>query len=182
MRVIAGQYKGARLYTPKNLRIRPTTDRVKEYVFSCLMNHVSSAITLDLFAGTGSLGIEAKSRGAGRVDFVDQAYQSVNIIKMNMQKLGLRENVFKMNALTFVSHAYERGFYYDLIFCDPPYGFEFSTVLQAFVHKTILRPDGLIVYESDTRQINPVIHESFVVEKEKKLGNTKIFFLKMLTL
>jgi 16S rRNA (guanine966-N2)-methyltransferase len=182
MRVIAGQYKGARLYTPTNLHIRPTTDRVKEYIFSCLMNHVSGATVLDLFAGTGSLGIEAKSRGAGRVDFVDQAYQSVNIIKMNMKKLGLRENVFKMNALTFISYAYERGFYYDLIFCDPPYGFDFSTVLRAFMHKTITSPDGLIVYESDAQYTNPVIHESFIVEKEKKLGNTKITFLKISTL
>jgi len=146
------------------------------------MNHVSGATVLDLFAGTGSLGIEAKSRGAGRVDFVDQAYQSVNIIKMNMKKLGLRENVFKMNALTFISYAYERGFYYDLIFCDPPYGFDFSTVLRAFMHKTITSPDGLIVYESDAQYTNPVIHESFIVEKEKKLGNTKITFLKISTL
>ncbi|MBD3385815.1 16S rRNA (guanine(966)-N(2))-methyltransferase RsmD [candidate division KSB1 bacterium] len=182
MRVIAGQYKGARLYTPKNLHIRPTTDRVKEYIFSCLMNRISSATILDLFAGTGSLGIEAKSRGAARVDFVDQADQAVNIIKMNMQKLGLGENIFKMNALTFISYAYERGFCYDLIFCDPPYGFEFSTVLQAFMHKTITSPDGLIVYESNAQHTNPVIHESVIVEKEKKLGNTKITFFKMSTL
>jgi 16S rRNA (guanine(966)-N(2))-methyltransferase RsmD len=121
MRVISGKYGGRKLTHFRDPRIRPTTDRVKESLFNILSTEVEGARVLDLFAGTGSLGIEALSRGAREVTFVDQSASSLRIVRQNLSLLKVPQNQFRLirfDALAFLSSA-DHDF--DLVFIDPPF-------------------------------------------------------------
>ncbi len=181
MRIIAGKYKGTRLFPPTNSRVRPTTDRVREYIFSCLGADVVQAVVLDLFAGSGSLGLEAKSRGASRVDFVDRAYPSIAVVKKNLQKVNLRENVYKMDAFAFLKHARKNEYKYDLLFCDPPYLFSGHARLVQTLHQTnVLYRHSMIVFETTPDKADNLIHNAFEIEKQKQFGETHITFSRVL--
>ena len=117
MRVIAGEFKGRPLRAPKGVRTRPTADRVREALFS-MLGDVAGARVLDLYAGSGALGIEALSRGAASAVFVDRDPRAAAVIERNLRTLGLEETVIRADALRFLGRA-EGAF--DLVFCDPPY-------------------------------------------------------------
>jgi 16S rRNA (guanine966-N2)-methyltransferase len=117
VRVVAGEFKGRRLRAPRGMRTRPTADRVREAVFS-MLGDVTGARVLDLYAGSGALGIEALSRGAASAVFVERDPRAVAAIRENLRSLGLDEPVRRQDALRFLAHA-EGPF--DLVFCDPPY-------------------------------------------------------------
>ena len=152
MRVIAGRWGGRRLQAPPGDATRPTSDRVREALFSILGDRVDGARVLDLFAGSGALGIEALSRGAAHATFVDSAPAAIRSLRANLEALGADADVRRADARRFLGSASAAGRYYDLVFLDPPYrlagrvGGELAAVLPA-----VLAPGAAVVVESDRR-------------------------------
>lgn len=130
MRVIAGSARGRRLIAPPGNSVRPTTDRVRESMFNRLdsLGLIRGAVFVDLFAGSGALGIEALSRGAASVDFVDQDAGSVKAIRSNLASLGFEATVHRMAAERFVAECRTR---FDVALLDPPYGYDGWAALLA---------------------------------------------------
>ncbi|RPI03394.1 MAG: 16S rRNA (guanine(966)-N(2))-methyltransferase RsmD [Calditrichaeota bacterium] len=175
MRIIAGAYKGRRLFTPPNLSIRPTSDRVREFIFSCIGGDIENAQVLDLFAGTGAIGLEAKSRGADSVVFVDLSAQALAIIRRNLDMVGLQAPLIKMSADRFL-RSVDTHVAYDFIFCDPPYDDRaFHDILDSIRDCQRLKPEGLVIYESSAR-IEDVQSEGFTIIKKKAMGDSRITF------
>jgi 16S rRNA (guanine966-N2)-methyltransferase len=152
MRVIAGTWRGRRLQAPPGAATRPTSDRVREALFSVLADRVPDARVLDLYAGSGALGIEALSRGAAEATFVDSAAAAVRAIHANLEAVGAQAEVRRMDARRFLVAASAAARYYDLVFLDPPYrqaghlGDELTAALPA-----VLAPGAAVVAESDRR-------------------------------
>jgi len=147
MRVIAGSRKGHRIDAPRGLDTRPTSDRVRENVFNLVQAWVTDAVALDLFAGSGAMGIEALSRGAERAVFVESQTSACRAIEHNLDKLRLTgAEVVCRDVVRFVA-ADTRT--YDLVFCDPPYD-EYGTVEPALARYApkLLAEDGLLVLET----------------------------------
>jgi 16S rRNA (guanine966-N2)-methyltransferase len=168
LRVVAGEFRGRRLQTPEGETTRPTADRVREAVFS-ILGDVSGLAVLDLFAGSGALGIEALSRGAAAADFVDDDPEAVAAIRANLDMLGVAATVVRRDALTFLAGAAAQ---YDLVFCDPPYD---SAVRLAGPLAERLPPvltsQARIVTESDKRT---PLELPFPVLRERTYGTTRI--------
>jgi 16S rRNA (guanine966-N2)-methyltransferase len=149
MRVISGIYRGRTLRTVRDLSVRPATDRVRQTVFDMLTNRIAfdGARVLDLFAGSGSLGIEALSRGAAHATFVENAHDAAEFIEFNLRTLGCAEAalVLETDALGFV-HPGNGPF--DLVFADPPYAFDRTAGIPEIVFGSgILRPGGYLLIE-----------------------------------
>jgi len=145
MRIISGCFKGYRLPSPRGRHIRPTTERVREAVFSSLGCAVEAAAVLELFAGTGVFGFEALSRGAGRVVFVDRDRRATELVKRTVAMLGVQDRVvvLTMTWLEAVQHLAARGERFEVTFLDPPY--EGEWVEQVFSHRDF---QGLIALDS----------------------------------
>ena len=124
MRIIAGAFRGRRLHAPKGNRIRPTIDRVREAIFNIIAAEVAGAKVLDLFAGTGAMGLEALSRGAQFCCFVDQGEEAVRLIRENVQLCGVqdRSRIIQGPAASAIRRLGSENELFDLIFMDPPYG------------------------------------------------------------
>jgi 16S rRNA (guanine966-N2)-methyltransferase len=175
MRVIAGQLGGRRLKAPKGrATTRPTSDRVREAVFS-MLDRVEGEHVLDLFAGTGALGIEALSRGAKRAVFIERDASALEALEANLQALGLEAEeaeVRRAEALTALRSARARAETYDLILIDPPYrrasdlGRELSLALSS-----LLAPEARVVVESDRRV---PLELPWEIVKERRYGDTSI--------
>jgi 16S rRNA (guanine966-N2)-methyltransferase len=152
MRVIAGRWGGRRLTAPPGDATRPTSDRVREALFSVLGARVGGARVLDLFAGSGALGIEALSRGAAEATFVDSAPAAIRAVRANLEALGIEAAVRRADARRFLGSASAAARQYDLVFLDPPYrltgglGRELTAALPA-----VLAPGAAVVAESDRR-------------------------------
>jgi 16S rRNA (guanine966-N2)-methyltransferase len=172
MRVIAGTYGGRRLKAPPGAGTRPTSDRVREALFSILGARVLDARVLDLFAGSGALGLEALSRGAKGVTFVDDDRAAIAAIKSNLSALGAAAQVRHSDALRFLSGASAGGDQYDLVFLDPPYRHAerlarpLSEALPA-----VLAPGAVAVAECDRRA--PLALE-LSLNDERRYGDTLI--------
>ena len=147
MRIIGGSNKGARIYAPRGGDTRPTGDRVREAAFN-LIGPVDDASVLDLFAGSGAMGLEALSRGAASAVFVELDREACRTIERNLAKLGLTGAALVCRD-AFQALAAERRTY-DLVLCDPPYGFQDHARLAPHL-KRVLEPRGLLVYESGAR-------------------------------
>jgi 16S rRNA (guanine(966)-N(2))-methyltransferase RsmD len=169
MRVIAGTHRGRRLVTPRGRVTRPTADRVREALFS-ILGDVEGARVLDLFAGSGALGIEALSRGAANATFVDSAPPAVAAIKSNLQALNLPAEVRLQRAIPFLQAARRARRQYDLVFLDPPYrhssglGRELSTAVEP-----VLTPTARVVAESDRRA---PLELELPLRTERRYGDT----------
>jgi 16S rRNA (guanine(966)-N(2))-methyltransferase RsmD len=167
VRIIAGAYKGRRISAPKGAR--PTADRVREALFSILGGRVGGARVLDLFAGSGALGIEALSRGAAHATFVDDDAGAVRVLQTNLPEPE-RATVTRRDAAAFLRTAADQ---YDLVFLDPPYrdaprlGADLSELVAA-----ALAPDGLAISESDRRR--PLDLPDLTLEDERRYGDTLI--------
>ena len=149
MRVISGSARGCKLQPVPGMNTRPTTDRVKESVFNIIQNQIRGAEVLDLFAGTGQLGIETLSRGAAHCDFVDHNRKALEIIRKNIAAARVDANakVHASEAAAFVSRC--RAHRYDLILLDPPYGGKILNDALFVIKKfDILSPSGIILCES----------------------------------
>ncbi len=172
MRIIAGTHKGRRLTSVPGAATRPTSDRVREALFSVLGARVEEAVVLDLFAGSGALGLEALSRGARSATFVDSAAAAVRAICANAETLGVAADVRRADALRFLRGASAGGAQYDLVFLDPPYRLAerlarpLSEALPA-----VLAPGAVAVAESDRRAplaLDLPLHD------ERRYGDTLI--------
>lgn len=152
MRVIAGTYRGRTLKAPPGDGTRPTSDRVKEALFSILGPRIDDARVLDLFAGSGALGLEALSRGADSATFVDDGHPAIKAINANLQALSATATVRRDDALRFLSAASISGAQYDLVFLDPPYrdAERLAQPLSAAL-PAVLAPGAVVVAESDRR-------------------------------
>jgi 16S rRNA (guanine966-N2)-methyltransferase len=172
MRVIAGRWGGRRLQAPPGDATRPTSDRVREALFSVLGDRVDGARVLDLFAGSGALGIEALSRGAAHATFVDSAPAAIRSLRANLSALGADAEVRRADARRFLGAASANGRHYDLVFLDPPYrlagrlGGELAAALPA-----VLAPGAMVVTESDRRA--PLELELELID-ERRYGDTLI--------
>ena len=148
MRVIAGSAKGNRLYGAKGYRVRPISDRTKESLFDFLGDTFDGARVLDLFAGVGSLGIEALSRGAAHTDFIEKHRATASSIKKNLERVHLAGSGDVMVAVLPQGLSRARGTY-GLIFVDPPFRIEWRLLEELFrlIHaRGLLGPGGLLVY------------------------------------
>jgi 16S rRNA (guanine966-N2)-methyltransferase len=160
MRIIAGLAKGMALAAPRGAHVRPTSDRVREAIFSSLGHRVVGADVLDLYAGTGALGLEAASRGARSVTFVEKARQSLDAIETNLARFQKNRGVdcefcvLRGDVLAQVSCLAEAGRQFALIFADPPYADDPTTVLDA--SGRLLAPAGMFVLEMSRRSNIPV--------------------------
>jgi 16S rRNA (guanine966-N2)-methyltransferase len=152
VRIISGSCKGARIFAPKGHDTRPTSDRVRESAFS-LIGPVDGASVLDLFAGSGAMGLEAMSRGAARAVFVESDRDACRAIHRNLEKLRLTgATVLCHDALRALAAEAAAGRRYDLVLLDPPYGLlpTVQTPLATYL-PAVLAPDGVVVVESDAR-------------------------------
>ncbi len=171
MRVITGSARGRRLKTPDNYDIRPTTDNVKEAVFNILQFDLEGRRVLDLFAGTGQLGIEALSRGAAEAVFVDESRESVRIVKENLRTCGFSAPVFQQNALDFL----RGGEKFDIIFVDPPYDAGlYEPVLKSIRAVDKLSDGGIIICEARREIALPEMEAPYARKKEYRYGKVKI--------
>lgn len=181
MRVIAGSARRLLLETPPGLDVRPTTDRIKETLFNIINNSLYDAEFLDLFSGSGAIGIEALSRGALSAVFVDNSRISVDYINKNLEHTGLREKakVINSDCVSAISKLYYEKRQFDIIFMDPPYGKLLEkNVLEEIKKYNILKPDGFIIVEalSDT-DFSYAPELSFKITREKLYGSNKHVFL-----
>jgi len=180
MRVVAGSAGGIQLAVPKR-GVRPTTDRVKAAIFSSLADRLSGARVLDLFAGSGALGIEALSRGAASAVLVEQDRQSIIAIEKNIAKTKLQGRVRQQEVFRFLQQASARE-KYDIIFADPPYdemdsGESFTERLLANEQLAeLLEPGGIFVLEKRPRENLPGINRWKIV-RAKTYGATEVLFL-----
>ena len=178
MRIIAGEFKGRRLAAVKG-HIRPTSDKVREAIFSILGPAVAEARVLDLFAGTGALTIEALSRGARDAVLVEEHATALSVLRQNLETLGLNQRV-RVLALP-VSGALrkldDQGKQFDLIFLDPPYGKGLALkTLAALEASGLLRPDARIVAEHSHREILPKDVGRLVLTQARRYGDTEVAF------
>ena len=151
MRIIAGTHRGHRIAAPKGRDTRPTSDRVRENAFN-LIGPVVDADVLDLFAGSGAMGLEALSRGAARATFVEQDRDACRVINANLDKLSLRATVLCQDVVRALQQERSR---YDLVLCDPPYDYD-PARLAPHVGK-LLTEDGLLVWETSSRLAPPEV-------------------------
>jgi 16S rRNA (guanine966-N2)-methyltransferase len=174
VRVIAGALRGRRLTAPKGDATRPTSDRVREALFSILGDRVQDARVLDLFAGSGALGVEALSRGAQSAVFVDHAPAAVRAIKANVEGVEGAE-VVRRDARAFLRAARELPRQYDLVFLDPPYR-QAPTLGPALAEPlgAVLAPGAVAVSESDRRM--PFDLPTLRIDDERRYGDTLIRF------
>jgi len=177
MRVIAGLYKGRKLESSKDLSIRPTTDRVKEYIFNILQNFPQDKVILDIFSGSGSLGIEALSRGAASVIFVEKAVSSINILKRNLAKLNLSRDRYRIVNSDAIDYVKKAGGDIGLCFMDPPYIYPpIQELINQFYSKKLLEAGGVLVVEHEIS--NPVEKENslYRIFSQKKISRSLISF------
>jgi len=178
MRIIAGIYKGRKLKGSSDLSIRPTTGRVKELIFNVLQGFTEDNAALDLFSGSGTLGIEALSRGAQKVVFVDASDRSLAVLKDNLNTIGVPEekySIVKSDAIQFVKKA---EFSVDLLLLDPPFRYpKLQQLIDLLVTSKLMTQKSVLVVEHET--INPLKLESDVYEVliQKKMGRSLISFL-----
>lgn len=179
LRVITGTAKGRRLKAPKGLNTRPTSDRTKESLFNIIGDRVADTLFLDLFAGTGAIGIEALSRGAARAVFVEKSLRAIKIIRENLELTGLAGQAEVMcrdvdSALSLLAGGELR---FGIVFLDPPY-------LKNLVHKTlfslnqidIIAPGGMVITESSKLDSLPKKEGRLELSRQEKYGDTIISF------
>ena len=181
MRILAGKLKGRKLANCKTKFIRPAMALVRKSIFDTLQNFVDEANVLDLCAGTGVLGIEAYSRGAKKITFVDSDKNSIRLIKKNLLLCNIDGKVISGMLPQILKRSFLKNERFDLVFLDPPYGncTFIEDVLEILLSKSLLSKNGLISIETETKS-NFVIPNGLQLYKEKKYGNTKVTMLKSL--
>ena len=172
MRIIAGERKGHTIWAPKGLETRPTSDRVRENVFNIILPWVENARVLDLYAGSGAMGLEALSRGAKSVVFVESDPEAVRAIERNLDKLRLSgATVLRREAAAGLSQEATAGRKYDLVLADPPYAMTDFTSFARYVPR-VLADDGLFVLETAAKT-EPEL-EALALRTSRKYGAARI--------
>jgi len=178
MRVTGGIGRGQRLKVPAGDRVRPTSDKVKQALFNILGERVEDAVFLDLYAGAGGIGIEALSRGARRVVFVDASRDSVDAVKHNIGQTGFgdRAEVVFSEAETFLKKASGP---YDIVFLDPPYAEEMQPLLGRLAGAGILKPGSIVIAEHFKKQPSPESAGALTLYRDAQYGDTVLAFYKL---
>lgn len=182
MRIISGVARGTKLITLEGIATRPTLDRIKESLFSIIQNKIPNAVVLDLFAGSGALGIECLSRGALFCTFCDSSNKAIKVIKQNIEKTRMSEKALVIQAdyATCLKKISNQKNSFDIIFLDPPYE---SNLIEKSIEKIIefdlLKQDGIIIAETD--QLELILEEIGKLQVEiidiRKYGRVKLVFL-----
>lgn len=181
MRVIGGTARGLRLTAPQGLQTRPTADRVKEALFSIIASRreLAGARILDVCAGTGSLGIEALSRGADSCCFIEQDRQVLGILEKNLARAGLtlRGECLQLDALKALNLLSRQGKMFDIVFFDPPYSSSLYSLLpEALDSLALLSGGGLLIVECSSRNPLPEHHGSLLRIDRRVYGDTALEF------
>ncbi|HIS44303.1 MAG TPA: 16S rRNA (guanine(966)-N(2))-methyltransferase RsmD [Candidatus Scatomorpha merdigallinarum] len=167
MRVITGTARGRKLLEPDGMAVRPTTDMVKEAMFNIVQFDIEGRRVLDLFAGTGQLGIEALSRGAAECVFVDESAKSVKLVRTNLERCALRGRVEQADSIGFL----RQGGKFDLIFLDPPYDSDLlEKALEVIQNVDILNDGGIIVCESRREKSMPELSAPYRKTLSRRYG------------
>lgn len=181
MRVIAGCAKGHKLQTIEGLETRPTTDRIKETLFNIIAFDLPECTFLDLFSGSGAIGIEALSRGANEAVFVEQSTECQAVILENLThtKLQNRASMMHMDVLSALSQLSAQDRKFDIIFLDPPYKAGlYVSVLKAIAEKKLLQENGVVIAEHGTKAPLPTV-EGLYIDREKVYKTTVLSFLRL---
>ena len=177
MRIISGKYRGKKLKEFDLNSTRPTSDRVKESIFNLIQFEVADAVVLDLFSGTGALGVESVSRGAKKTYFVDKNIQAVNIIKENIKGIDGDFVVENKDYIDFLNSTKEK---FDLVFLDPPYATDFGLkAIDLLVEKELLNKNGIIIFETSEEKDVEFNLINFEIKK-KKYGTVAVYKLEKL--
>ena len=180
MRIISGTARGRRLLSPPNYRIRPTADRVKESLFNILANLLdgfADCRVLDIFAGTGNLGIEALSRGAAHAVFIDNHKESVTLVLKNLRLLGFEESarVLEKEAIPALRYLEKREEPFHLVFIDPPYRQGLAeNVLEYLATSALIEENSLVIAEFSSREVIPTAFAALREVDRREYGDTGI--------
>ncbi len=178
MRVVSGSARGCKLSSPEGLDTRPTTDRIKETLFNILSPEIYDCSFLDIFSGSGAIGIEALSRGAKNAVFVEKAAPALKAINDNLEKTRLKDRAFILNAdaLKAVEMLKNKGEKFDLVFMDPPYRKDLAwPVMKAIKEADLLNKNGIIVVEEASEVKIPSV-EGFEMYRTKDYRTTVMSF------
>jgi len=180
LRVIAGNLKGRKLAPFKGMGIRPTSDRIRESIFSILSHRVQGAVVLDLFAGTGALGIESLSRGARAACFIDHNPHAVALVKKNVDicRLSDRASIIQWNAAENLNCLRSIPLHFDLVFMDPPYRQNvISSTLSSLCRSGRLEHEASLILEHSAAESLPEIPPPLSLRDQRKYGKTLVSFL-----
>jgi 16S rRNA (guanine(966)-N(2))-methyltransferase RsmD len=174
MRIIAGKYRGKKLTEFSLTSTKPTLDRVKESLFSSIQFDLIGASVLDLFAGTGALGVESLSRGADYVEFVDDSSEAIKIINSNLKGIDGKFKVTKSDYLTYLSTATKQSKKYDIVLLDPPFNTDFGVkAIKFIIDNDMLNDNGIIIYEKLYEPNFDISFDGYTV-KQKKYGTVGV--------
>ena len=181
MRIIAGKARGHKLIPPATMETRPTLDRVKEAMFSSIQLYIPDGVVLDVFAGTGSLGLEAASRGAKEVYLFDKSDATYPLLKQNVMNLKFEDFCFpiKTDAYDGMNSLANKNKKFDIIFIDPPYCREMiPEAIKVIVKNNMLKEEGIIVTKIDSIEEIYEGYSKIKLLKSKKYGNTTVCYYK----
>ncbi|MEA2021153.1 MAG: 16S rRNA (guanine(966)-N(2))-methyltransferase RsmD [Candidatus Caldatribacteriota bacterium] len=182
MKIVAGKNKGNKLKYLKDVSVRPTSHKVREALFDVIKPYIDGAVLLDLFAGVGAIGIEALSRGAKKVIFIDNNIKCVKIIKKNLEitrniKFGL---VFKKEYLSGLKLLEKKKYLFDCIFMDPPYNKGLVNVVLSEISKlSILKKDGIVIVQHHKEELIDRNLDKLKLVKQKKYSESLLSFIRM---
>ena len=181
MRIISGKARGTKLYTLEGITTRPTLDRVKESIFNIIQSDIEDSIVLDLFSGSGAIGLEFLSRGAKRAVLCDNSKDAIKIIKQNVQKTHFEEiaEIYNMEFTKLVERLQYQKF--NIIYIDPPYATDFIKIsIEKIIEYKLVNENTKIIVETDdeTRILNQIEKMDVEITDKRKYGRATIIFLK----
>jgi 16S rRNA (guanine(966)-N(2))-methyltransferase RsmD len=182
MRVISGSARGKKLFSPKNEQVRPTSDRVKESVFNILSFDIRNSVFVDLFCGSGAIGIEALSRGSKRVYFFDQSKDSMQLVKKNLDHCGFADTDYLVKQTGWtdaLAYLQGQGVKADYIYLDPPYAMDHQEeLLEQIQRRKLLSEQGVVILEYDITR-NPIPDPApLACFDQRKYGHTGLLFFR----
>lgn len=182
MRIISGTARGTKLVTLQGENTRPTLDRVKEALFSIIQNKILDANVLDLFSGSGALGLEALSRGAKTAVLCDNNIEAIKIISQNIEKTKMKDKtiVIKNNYIKCLETLKNKNMKFNLIFLDPPYKTNFATdALKRIITLDLISKDGCIIIETEdeNKEVKNIEQIDININDIRKYGRVKLMFL-----
>ncbi len=183
MRIISGSLRGTRLYTLEGLSTRPTLDRIKESFFNIIQCKIYGSIVLDLFSGSGAIGIEFISRGAEKAILCDNSSKAIKIINKNIEKTNVKDKIILMNKdyIKALQQLQQQRYKFDIIYIDPPYETNFAiTAIERIYEFSLLSEDGIIIIETDDEEkIKSDLKDfKFSIYDIRKYGRIRLIFLK----
>jgi len=178
MRIAAGQFKGKKITASSDLSIRPITNRLKEIIFSVLNDFFYDKKVLDLFSGSGSLGIEALSRGAGHVTFVEKEESSIRVLNNNIDTLNIDPKLMQIIKLDVLKFLIDSKNKYSLILSDPPFKYSsLQEMINQIFTRNIIEPNGLLVLHHEIDNPLQIENVPYLLLKQKKIGRSLLSFV-----